>query len=85
MFCEMEWLNTEAGQFKIRNQVHVFDSETIRPPEQHIRSYSEFSITWHFYIKSVRLSKGLVLVPLVLPRRVGLDDPQRSLPTPTIL
>lgn len=58
MFCEMEWLDTEGGQFKIRNQVDVFDSETIQPLEQRVRSYSEFSIPWHFYIKSGRLSKG---------------------------
>lgn len=58
MVCEMEWLDTEAGQFKIRNQVHVFDSETIQPLEQCIQSYSEFSITRYFYIKSGRISKG---------------------------
>lgn len=27
MLCEMEQLDSEAGQFKIRNEVHGFDSE----------------------------------------------------------
>lgn len=58
MLCEMEWLDTESRQFKIRNQVHVFDSETIQPLEW---GYNEF-FPPYFYIKSETLSKGQALV-----------------------
>lgn len=34
MLCEMEWLDTEAGQFKISFQVDVFDREIIQLLEQ---------------------------------------------------